>query len=227
MSERERMVDGSWYEEQYKTKGSIYESIYNKPVPGWAQEANRFHAYLVASWLSLPKQTRMLDLGSGVGRYMDVWSELGFDVRGVEVSATAVSLSKRQRGTDAGQIHVTNATDLSAWTDNYFDLVFSSAFLEHIAKEVTPQVIKETMRVARRAAHFIPLEAGFDPSHIHIQSIDVWVAELLDILGPGFVVFVCANEPDPTQPLFIICRRGDEPWALKRTGGGVFVEELG
>jgi len=210
--DNQKFIDGIWYEEQYGTEGSRYSNIYNKPIPAWARDANDFHARFVQAFFLLDKFATVLDLGSGTGRQLDAWASTGdFLLRGVEISKEAV-----KRSSWAHRIKNRSAADLSCFKDGQFYLAHSNAFFEHVAPEITTQVLRESMRVARYGAHWIPMEKGDDPSHIHIQSREAWIEEILAALGKGFVVGCAENPVDDTQPLFVITREGDEPWPVTR-----------
>lgn len=188
------------------------------------------------NWLD--DKIQVLDLGSGVGNQLNTWEWLGFGVQGIEVSQTAVGMAvrykqnpaddsdwpgseasgagQRKQGLGRGHIYVGSAADLSMFADGSFELASSNAFLEHIDVSICGQVLRETMRVARYGAHWIPMEVGNDPSHIHIQSRELWVVEMLRALGEGYVVGVVENICEPLQPLFLTMRKDDYPWSVER-----------
>lgn len=202
--------DREWYEKSYQE--AWYKKVYDQPTPNWAVISNRWHVHQVVAWLGLdPRRDRVLDLGSGVGRYIDMWEECGFVVQGVEHSQTAIDLSKRQN------ILRSDISDLSAFCDQSFSVAFSAATLEHVPKgEHTDKAIKEMARCARYLAHYIPMEAGGDPSHIHIQPPEEWIAEFSLNLGPEYVVVMLPNALESTQPLFLAMKESDVPYALSR-----------
>lgn len=198
-----------WYEKSYRD--AWYNKVYDAPTPLWAAVANRFHVHQVIAWLGLsPKTDKVLDLGSGVGRYMDAWEEAGFTVQGVEHSQTAIDMSKRLN------ILCTDIGDLSAFQDREFAVAFSAATLEHIAEgEATANAVREMARTAKALAHYIPVvDHGNDPSHVHIQSAEEWVSELSSILGPRYVHCVLPNLIEETQPLFLSMRDDEVPFSI-------------
>ncbi len=202
--------DRDWYEKSYKD--AWYNKVYAQPCPEWAVVSNRYHVHQVMAWLGLnPKQDRVLDLGSGVGRYINAWEECGFQVQGVEHSQTAIDLSGRSN------IIRSDIADLSALADKAYTVAFSAAVLEHVPKgDHTARAVKEMARCARYLAHYIPMEEGGDPSHIHIQPKEEWAAEFALALGPEYVVCVLPNAVESTQPLFISMRADDVPYPLQR-----------
>jgi SAM-dependent methyltransferase len=201
--------DREWYEKSYKE--SWYNKVYAQPIPQWAQVSNRFHVHQVIAWLGLdPKQDQVLDLGSGVGRYIDMWEECGFKTQGVEHSQTAIELSGRKN------ILCSDIASLP-FADQQFTVAFSAAVMEHVPKgEHTDKAIKEMARCAKYLAHYIPMEEGGDPSHIHIQPPEEWIAEFSLNLGPDYVVIQLPNPIEATQPLFLTMRETDIPYPLTR-----------
>ncbi len=70
---------------------------------------------------------RLLDVGTGDGRFLEAAQKAGFEVAGTEVSATGVSYA-RQRGFD---VYLGQITDLELPTVN-FDVVTMWHVLEHV-----------------------------------------------------------------------------------------------
>jgi SAM-dependent methyltransferase len=205
------LIDGSWYEAQYSTPGSRYRGIYDKPNPDWAVAANQWHVRYCAAMLELRSSSKVLELGCGPGRYLAAWNDAGFDVAGIEISHTAIGMSGR---TDIIQ---GTAADLP-FPDQSFDVVFSAAFFEHVPPEITREVVAESARVGRMNAHFVPIDQGFeaddDPSHIHLQSVDAWIAELAEIL-PGYAVCGLPNPAAPYLPMLFWAHPDEVPWPIR------------
>lgn len=238
------LISGAWYEKQYSSPGERYHAMYvNQEHPAWACAADKHHAAVAAAWLGLNHEdyrwpTRVLDLGSGLGFYVDAWEKLGYEARGVEISAAAVELAWKRRFEDGDRdlcdatIQQGSLVDLSQLEKHVrqrdtlqreqrnaskgflFALAFSASVLEHVDRSITAQALRETMRLARYGAHYIPLDAGDDPSHIHIQSEREWLLEMHAALGDGFVVAAVPNYACPGIPLYLIARAGDVPWAM-------------
>ena len=197
------MIDGSWYEHQYRTPGSRYRMIYDKPNPQWAVEANRYAAGLAAAYIALiPGKSRVLELGSGCGRFLTAWEELGYQITGIEIAQAAIDL-----GPDRDNLFQGDAADLSRFADQSFDLVFSAAFLEHVPPETVKQVFSEAARVGVWNAHFLPLDQGAeatrDQSHVHMQDLGTWLEEIRSYLPESYAVAAVPNPPSPNTPLVV------------------------
>lgn len=87
------------------------------------------YPYLLAEWLLkniYKKAGRLLDLGCGRGEYLEVFTQLGFNVAGVDISPRAPKL---------GNGHCVEVADLEndplPFTANSFDFVFSKSVIEH------------------------------------------------------------------------------------------------
>jgi len=163
----EQFITGKWYEHEYSCKWYRHQYI-DTQEPEWAKQCNLHAVDFCLMCLGLDSDAKILDIGSGVGRVMRTWQRRGFEnVYGLEISQTAVRASGEKK------MACGTVADIP-YSDGEFDLVFSLALFEHIDETILPQAIKECYRVGKRQAHFIGLEAGTDPSHINIKSIQEW-----------------------------------------------------
>lgn len=167
-----------YYERQY-ADGGEYHSTYSQ-IPQHAVAMNRYCAALVVTLLDLPPGARVLDLGSGYGAMLLAWRDLGYEMRGLEISEAAAHDSVLSKHIDVG-----DATDLSRYADGAFDLVFSSQLFEHLTDEQVTRIMEQQFRVGRYGAHFIAHEVGNDPGHINIKSVQGWV-DLFARFGHSF-----------------------------------------
>ncbi len=221
----EHFAQAAWYDAQYSGVDTRYGQIYGKDIPPWAEELNLYAAHMVAAYLALSgKNHTVLDCGSGVGRFLRTWQSFGFHAMGVEFSREAVKLAT-EHAWNTGQffpnIFVADIRDLTGLFNEQkgytpFDLAFSADVLEHILPgEDSRRVITEAQRVARFTAHYIPMEVGGDPSHVHIQSKDAWVAEFHAALGSDYWVVAVDNPTNRESVLYLTGRDGDMPWPVK------------
>lgn len=97
---------------------------------------------------SLDRSVRILEVGSNVGNQLLCLQKMGFTrLYGIELQSYAVELSKsRTRGINIIQ---GEASDIP-FRDGYFDVVFTSGVLIHIAPADLPDVMKEIYRCSRR-----------------------------------------------------------------------------
>lgn len=206
-NDNKSFIDGSWYEKQYSTPGERYHDMYRGQIPEWAKNANSFHVAQVMTWLyDVNEDPAVLEVGCGVGNYLFAWGSKTHQAWGVDVSASAAQMA-RLRGED---VAVARADELVAAFTQWkhpprggFDLVFTAAVMEHIDVSVTKKALQEFAKVAPLQAHYIPLEKGDDPSHIHVQPVEAWVAEFKEAL-PGYRIYVVDNALERTQPLYIV-----------------------
>ncbi len=176
-----------WYDNQYREEGSRYAHCYHA-LPEWAAQANRLYAgYAVALCGLIADGCRVLDLGSGMGHYVDAFSSIGCTVQGVEWSQEAAD----------GHPLVTcgDITDLSFFEDDSFDLVFSAQVYEHMTDEQVIKSFKENQRVGHNQVHFIADKVGGDPSHINIKPNLEWLNLFSTLTDTAHYMF-----PDPLNP---------------------------
>jgi len=96
------------------------------------------------------KSSKILEVGSNVGNQLICLQEMGFnDLYGIELQQYAVELSKKR--TKGINIIQGSAFDIP-FRDNFFDLVFTSGVLIHVAPENLNNVMSE---IARCSKNFI------------------------------------------------------------------------
>lgn len=97
----------------------------------------------------LPKDTKILEVGCNTGmQLLNLKNNLNFThLHGIDVSKTGLKVAK-QNLPDASLIEA-SALDLP-FKDNYFDLVFTSGVLIHIAPENLYKVIDEIYRTSKK-----------------------------------------------------------------------------
>lgn len=95
----------------------------------------------------LDKKMRILEVGANFGMQLQVLQKIGFtNLYGIELNPHAVEVAKeKHKGIN---IITGDALDIP-FKDNYFDLVFTSGMLIHIAPANIKKVLKEIHRVAR------------------------------------------------------------------------------
>ncbi len=102
---------------------------------------------------------RILDLGCGNGRLLDLFRDKNVEYTGIDNSEELIQIAKErskiQNPKSKIQFLVADALNLP-FEDNYFDKVFSVAVLHHIpSKEYRLQFLKEARRVLRPGGFLI------------------------------------------------------------------------
>ena len=96
---------------------------------------------------NVPKDARILEVGSGIGLQLKALEELGFtNLTGIEISKDAVEKSKAL--SERIYIREGSALDIPFWAD-FFDLVFTSGLLIHIHPNNLNKAIDEICRVSK------------------------------------------------------------------------------
>ncbi len=177
----------AWYDKQYRDERSRYGTCY-RALPEWAAQSNRLYAgYAVALCGLVADGCRVLDLGSGMGHYVDAFTNIGCSAQGAEWSEEAASWHPF--------VTCCDITDLSGFEDDSFDLVFSSQVYEHMTDEQVIKSFKENQRVGLNQIHFIADAVGGDPSHINIKSNEGWLDLFGTLTNTPHYMF-----PDPLNP---------------------------
>jgi pseudaminic acid biosynthesis-associated methylase len=115
---------------QYKEKYGVTRTKINKDFLG-----------------KLNKNSRMLEVGCNKGMQLEILKKMGFkNLAGVEVNDSAVHSARKDRDLC---IFNGSAFDLP-FNNNYFDLVFTSGVLIHIAPKDLHKAIKEIIRVSKK-----------------------------------------------------------------------------
>lgn len=92
-------------------------------------------------------RVKILEVGANVGLQLEGLRQLGFrHLFGVEVSEYAVKRAKRLH---SGVDIIRGSGFELPFRDGYFDLVFTSGVLIHIAPTDLPKIVKEIVRVSR------------------------------------------------------------------------------
>jgi len=102
------------------------------------------------------KKMRTLEIGCGIGRLLIPMSEIFGQVVGVDISSEMIHKGKKYvENLQNCQIFENNGTDLSEFSDNYFDFCFSFIVFQHIPeKKIVEEYIKEVSRVLKPGCLF-------------------------------------------------------------------------
>lgn len=112
----------------------------------------------------LPKDIKILEVGANIGIQLQMLQEMGFvNLFGIDINRKSIEIAKKTRK-DIDIIHG-SALDIP-FKDGFFDLVFTSGVLIHIAPENLKKVLSEIIRCSDK--YIWGLEY-FSPEHIGVN----------------------------------------------------------
>ena len=95
----------------------------------------------------LSKDAKILEVGCNRGIQMQMLKKMGYsDLTGIEINENAIALAREDKNLC---IMESSAFDIP-FKDDFFDLVFTSGVLIHIAPENLEKAIREIIRVSKR-----------------------------------------------------------------------------
>lgn len=99
----------------------------------------------------LPKTGKVLEIGCGAGDVSLLFAERGFQVSGIDISATAIEWAKEKASNARlkANFEVGDVTNLGRWEDGTFDIVVDGHCLHCIIGDDRSEVLKETYRVLK------------------------------------------------------------------------------
>lgn len=106
---------------------------------------------------------RMLDVGCGIGYFVKYCRDQGIEAYGIDFAPALKEHWWRQ----LSWYIIADAKNIP-FSDNYFDLVFSSDFFEHIPEEEIEQVAKEMLRVSKN----VVAKIAFENKSLHDHQLD-------------------------------------------------------
>jgi len=103
-----------------------------------------------------PKNMKVLEIGCGIGRVMIPMSEIFETVYGVDISGEMIKQSKKYIKDIPGcKTFENNSSELSMFTENFFDFCYSIIVFQHIpSKEVIKNYVKEVSKVIKPSGVF-------------------------------------------------------------------------
>jgi len=141
-SERWRNDFGRAYTDRNSLTPEALDALYRKNYGVARRELNqRFLA-------DLPRSARILEVGCNEGNQLCALWEMGFrHLYGIEIQDYA--LRKARTRLEAAQLVLANAFEIP-YPDGFFDVVFTSGVLMHIAPTDLPKALREIHRCAGR-----------------------------------------------------------------------------
>jgi len=103
-----------------------------------------------------PKQMIVLEIGCGIGRILIPMTDIFGEAIGLDVSEETISQAKKYiEKVNNCQVFENNGTDLSMFSDNYFDFCYSFIVFQHVpTKEIVTSYIQEVSRVLKPGCLF-------------------------------------------------------------------------
>jgi pseudaminic acid biosynthesis-associated methylase len=137
---------GGEFGKNYTDRNSRHNEEFNKAYDSWyGISRTKMNETFLGS---LPKDLRILEIGCNTGMQLAELKSMGFtSLYGIELQDYAVQRAKEY--TEGINIIQGSAFDVP-FKDNFFDLVFTSGVLIHIAPDNLPKVFSEMHRCSKK-----------------------------------------------------------------------------
>lgn len=122
--------------------------------------------YVLRAWLldKLNPGSKVLDFGCGGGLWFPMFT--GFDYIGSDQNDNMIKHAKMRYPNDAEKF-VVNVWDCLSFADNTFDVVFTSAVLQHNLHPDKERAVAEIVRVLRPGGFYVATEDTLRPDNYH------------------------------------------------------------
>ncbi len=103
-----------------------------------------------------PRSGKVLEIGSGAGDVSLLFAERGYQVSGIDISATAIEWAKEKASNARlkANFEVGDVTNMGRWENGTFDIVVDGHCLHCIIGDDRAKVLKETFRVLKPGGMF-------------------------------------------------------------------------
>ena len=128
------------------------------------EEIIRFAAKYVAKRVGLEEvnyiannQSKVLDLGCGIGRHIIFFEKLGIDTYGIDLSEQAITVAHKWLYKENIQVEnklVNGSADNLPWEDETFDFIVSHGVLDSMSFDIAQKVVEECQRVIKKGGLF-------------------------------------------------------------------------
>lgn len=134
---------------------------------------------------SLPKNSKVLDVGFGNGSFLAFAKRNEWDVTGTEVNAELVETAR------SNGFNVELTDNLSIFPDSFFDLIVAFDVLEHIPQDLLPIFIADAKRLLKKGGCLIArFPNGDTPFGLVYQNGDI---THVTSLGSGKIKYFAAK----------------------------------
>lgn len=188
-------------------RGVGTKEYYQKYYAGREWEVYR---NILSKVIELSEPGPILDIGTGIGLFVECAARWGFDCIGIDGSSEAIKIGQ-ERCKDISLIHHVLDNPLP-FQDGRFTTVIMNQVIEHLEPKIRDIALFESYRVLRPGGalliyspnRFNRKEAGLDPTHIVLYS----PKELRNLLASrGFQKVVPFNYPSDILGTSKLCRK--------------------
>lgn len=139
-------------------KSKQASSVYDKIAEPYANEFSKPSEYIDEFLTLLPKNTKILDAGCGIGVDASYMSSKGFYIIGIDLSKEMLKLAKQKfHQIDFRQQDIRELD----FPPNSFDGVLASCLLIHIPKKNVPALLKKFHQILKKdGAIYVALQGG-------------------------------------------------------------------
>ena len=161
----------AWWAERHQREGRDWVMSY------WDTRNDPHRVLLLKELEGFSPFTSVLEVGANCGPNLYVIAKKfpNIVVRGIDINPTAVEMGNallNKEGIRNAKIFTGPAGDLSQFADKSFDIVFTNAVLVHVGSDKIEEVIREMLRVAKKALVLIERhrELAADPRGLGVRA---------------------------------------------------------
>lgn len=148
----------------------ICQENYRNSIDGYItkiQDKRKQNYKKLKRFSNFRKTGNLLEIGCNAGAFISVARDMGWNVKGVDISVTASSYAREKMGLDV----YTGTVENAAYPAEYFDVIYTNAVLEHLRYPLS--VLQECRRILR-------------PDGVFYASTVNWDSYTRQMLGSGW-----------------------------------------